>query len=94
MIALAIVKGFSHSHNENNARDKKFIQIDSININFFAPFSSSRQIPVLPGLTKNGRRVIIMRGIFSKDMPITVSNITEAMKVHIYFSIIDGATMD
>lgn len=38
------------------------------------------QIPPLPGLTKNGRRVILMRGLV-KDIPITVSNITEAMKM-------------
>lgn len=50
-------------------------------------------MPALPGLTKNGRRVILMRGV-SKDVPITVNNITEAMKVQSYFSIIDGATMD
>ncbi|XP_070155077.1 alpha-tocopherol transfer protein-like [Polyergus mexicanus] len=39
------------------------------------------QIPALPGLTKNGRRVIIMRAIINKDAPITVSYITEAMKM-------------
>ncbi|KMQ95414.1 alpha-tocopherol transfer [Lasius niger] len=37
-------------------------------------------MPALPGLTKNGRRVILMRGV-SKDVPITVNNITEAMKM-------------
>ncbi|XP_033322708.1 alpha-tocopherol transfer protein-like isoform X2 [Megalopta genalis] len=36
------------------------------------------QIPPLPGLTKNGRRVIIMRGI---DKEIPTPNITEAMKM-------------
>lgn len=51
-------------------------------------------MPPLPGLTKNGRRVIIMRAIVNKDQLITVSNITEAMKVHIYFSVIDGANMN
>lgn len=38
-------------------------------------------IPALPGLTKNGRRVIMMRGIINKEVPISVSNITEAMKM-------------
>ncbi|XP_046417873.1 alpha-tocopherol transfer protein-like isoform X1 [Neodiprion fabricii] len=36
------------------------------------------QIPPLPGLTKNGRRVILMRGI-DKDIP--TPNVAEAMKM-------------
>ncbi|XP_011632705.1 alpha-tocopherol transfer protein-like [Pogonomyrmex barbatus] len=36
------------------------------------------QIPPLPGLTKNGRRVIVMRGV-TKDVP--TPNVAEAMKV-------------
>ncbi|OXU19231.1 hypothetical protein TSAR_001016 [Trichomalopsis sarcophagae] len=36
------------------------------------------QVPPLPGLTKNGRRVVVMRGI-DKDMP--TPNVAEAMKL-------------
>ncbi|XP_015592932.1 alpha-tocopherol transfer protein-like [Cephus cinctus] len=36
------------------------------------------QVPPLPGLTKNGRRVILMRGI-NKDLP--TPNVAEAMKL-------------
>ncbi|XP_012273701.1 alpha-tocopherol transfer protein-like isoform X2 [Orussus abietinus] len=36
------------------------------------------QIPPLPGLTKNGRRVVLMRGI-DKDLP--TPNVSEAMKL-------------
>ena len=36
------------------------------------------QVPPLPGLTKNGRRVIVMRGI-DKDLP--TPNVAEAMKL-------------
>lgn len=42
---------------------------------FFFFFS---QIPPLPGLTKNGRRVIVMRGI-NKDLP--TPNVAELMKL-------------
>lgn len=44
-------------------------------IRFFFFFS---QIPPLPGLTKNGRRVIVMRGI-NKDLP--TPNVAELMKL-------------
>ena len=36
------------------------------------------QVPPLPGLTKNGRRVIVMRGV-NKDLP--TPNVPEAMKL-------------
>lgn len=37
-----------------------------------------RHVPPLPGLTPNGRRVVLMRGV-DKDLP--TPNITEAMKL-------------
>lgn len=65
-------------HSARNAHCATICTNEQVCVNGYSDTSTCRQIPALPGLTKEGNRVMLMRGV-DKDLP--TPNVSEAMKV-------------